>query len=907
MHKFRIAACLALLLWTGPGPALLSQPNSPQNAAPPPESRFQKVELAANLDEPMEMAVLPDGSVLVVERKGGIKRYDAQANQLRLVHTLPVFHDLEDGLLGLAPDPDFARNGFIYLFYSPVGEKPVQRVSRFRFDGQALQTASEKVLLEIPTQRKECCHSAGSLAFGPNGTLYIGVGDNTNPHNPGYYNSIDERPGREYWDAQRTAGNTHDLRGKVLRIKPEADGTYSIPEGNLFPKDGSKGRPEIYAMGCRNPYRIHVDAKTGYLYWGDVGQNTEDNPARGPISYDEFHQAKGPGFFGWPYFAGDNQPYADFDFETGKIGPFFDPARPVNASKNNTGSRELPPAQPAFIWYSYDESKRFKHLGTGGKSPIAGPVYRADRYARQPGWVATPRKFPDYYDGKLFIAEWMRDWINVVTMDEAGKLVAIERFMPSTVFDHPIELEFGPDGALYVLEYGTFWFAQNKNSRLVRIEYNAGNRPPVAMLDADKTAGAAPLTVQFSARKSYDHDPGDGLRYAWSFGGPGPAAAGGPTAQHTFARPGTYEVALTVSDPHGKSTTQRVNVQVGNEPPRIGLATTGNQSFYWPGKPLPYQVTVEDREDGSLAKGTIAPDDVLVTLDHLDMGTDLTFVAQQQQQAAQTYFHPGLELINKNDCRSCHHPEEASVGPSYRKVALRYQGDAQAGEALTQKIIKGGNGNWGETAMSAHPQLKPEEAAQMVTYILGLGKEDAAENRVPAKGRIAPPDTLAGSYLLRVTYRDKGGEGAPPQVGQRQFLLRPARLPAITCDDIHQAAKYRNAYVQFSAPGAYILFKNVDVTALREVTYAAAGAAPGRLELRLNKPDGPLLNALEVPPVAQQNQTADATAKDRFSRPVSGKLQPATGFHDVYVVYKNGPGAEVGMWNSFDLAWLEFK
>ncbi len=420
-----------------------------------------------------------------------------------------------------------------------MGEKPVQRVSRFALPGETLDLASEKVLLEIPTQRKECCHSAGSLAFGPEGNLYIAVGDNTNPHNPGYYNSIDERPGREYWDAQRTAGNTHDLRGKVLRIKPLADGGYAIPAGNLFPADGSRGKPEIYAVGCRNPYRIHVDPETGYLYWGDVGQNTENNPARGPISYDEFHQAKGPGFFGWPYFAGDNQPYADFDFATDKIGPFFDPKRPVNDSPNNTGSRELPPAQPAWIWYSYDESKRFRHLGTGGKSPIAGPVFYADRYAARPAWVETPRQFPNYYHGKLFIAEWMRDWINVVTVDSTGKLVDIERFMPSTVFDHPVDLEFGPDGALYVLEYGTFWFAQNKNARLVRVDYNPGNRPPVAVLEADKTAGAAPLTVRFSARKSYDHDSGDPLRYTWNFDGETGSQATGPAVQHVFRQPGT--------------------------------------------------------------------------------------------------------------------------------------------------------------------------------------------------------------------------------------------------------------------------------------------------------------------------------------------------------------------------------
>jgi cytochrome c len=465
----------------------------------PNENRFTKVNLVSGLDEPMELSVLPNGNVLFVERKGALRLFLPSENQAVEIGKLDVFHGLEDGLLGLALDPEFEKNAFIYLFYSPAGEKSVQRVSRFVLKNSTFDPTSEKVLLEIPTQRVECCHSAGSLAFGPDKTLYIAVGDNTNPHNPGYYNSIDERKGREYWDAQRTAGNTNDLRGKILRIKPEADGSYSIPDGNLFPRDDKNSRPEIYAMGCRNPYRVSVDKKTGYVYWGDVGQNTEDNPKRGPISYDEFHQAKEPGFFGWPYFAGDNKPYADFDFATEKIGPFFDPLHPRNESPNNTGRRDLPPAQGALIWYSYDSSKVFENLGTGGKSPIGGPVYYQDAN-KKVSWAPEAREFPPYYNGRLFIAEWMRDWINVVSMDDEGRLKSIERFMPSTKFDHPIDLEFGPDGALYVLEYGTFWFAQNKNARLARIEFRGGQQEAGSAGRGRQNCGGPSANRQFFGR-----------------------------------------------------------------------------------------------------------------------------------------------------------------------------------------------------------------------------------------------------------------------------------------------------------------------------------------------------------------------------------------------------------------------
>ena len=95
-------------------------------------------------------------------------------------------------------------------------------------------------------------------------------------------------------------------------------------------------------------------------------------------------------------------------------------------------------------------------------------------------------RFRHYYDGKLFIYEWMRGWIIAVTMDAKGDLVSMERFMPSHKFSNPIDMEFGPNGDLYVLEYGTAWFQGNDDARLVRIEYNAGNRKPIVAAGVDK-------------------------------------------------------------------------------------------------------------------------------------------------------------------------------------------------------------------------------------------------------------------------------------------------------------------------------------------------------------------------------------------------------------------------------------
>ena len=131
------------------------------------------------------------------------------------------------------------------------------------------------------------------------------------------------------------------------------DGTYSIPEGNLFKPGQEKTKPEIFVMGNRNPYRISVDKKKGYLYWGEVGPDSgvDSFETRGPRGYDEVNQARTAGFFGWPLFVGNNYAYHDYDYNTGKSGPAFDPAKPMNTSANNTGLTELPPARPAFIWY----------------------------------------------------------------------------------------------------------------------------------------------------------------------------------------------------------------------------------------------------------------------------------------------------------------------------------------------------------------------------------------------------------------------------------------------------------------------------------------------------------------------------------------------------------------------------
>ena len=451
-------------------------------ARPPAESRFSKTVLnAGGLDEPTEMAVLPSGDVLIAERHGDVLLYKDGQPTLRPAARLAVYDKLtatggtvEEGLLGLTIDPDFTRNHFVYLFYSPK-DTSVNRLSRFVFEGDSVRVGSEKVVLQFYSQREICCHTGGSLAWAPTGELFISTGDNSTPFdeknnkfaNHGFA-PLDDRPGHEPYDARRSSGNTNDLRGKLLRIRVKPDGSYEIPAGNLFAPGTPDTRPEIFVMGDRNPYRISVDQKTGWLYWGEVGPDANDDTlaTRGPRGYDEINQARAAGNFGWPLFVANNQAYHEWDYAKGISGAAFDSTTPRNDSRNNTGAKVLPPAHGAFIWYPYDDSPDFPTVGKGGRTAMAGPVYRPSLLKTR-----SDRALPTYYDGKLLIYDWIRGWMMAVTMQPNGDYDAIEPFMPSTKLHALIDMEMGPDGRLYLLEYGSQWFKKNADAALSRVEY----------------------------------------------------------------------------------------------------------------------------------------------------------------------------------------------------------------------------------------------------------------------------------------------------------------------------------------------------------------------------------------------------------------------------------------------------
>lgn len=898
------------------------------NAARPEANRFTRVVLAEKLNEPMALAPLEDGRVLFIERKGTIHQYNPATNRISVVATIPVsttytnregkVREAEDGLLGIVSDPNFTQNHWLYLYYSdPNASQNV--LARYEMQEDRLVIESKKILLEIPAQREECCHTGGGMVFDSQGNLYLLTGDNTSPFSSlvSGYAPIDERPGRSPWDAQKSASNTNDLRGKLIRIHPEPDGTYTIPKGNLFvdgnPNGNAPGgeprrtRPEIYGVGLRNPWRISHDSRTGYVYWGEVGPDMKDSVGLGPYGYDEFNQARQAGNFGWPYIVGNNAAYWDRDYATGKAGKEFNPAKLINDSPNNTGLRELPPAQKALIWYSYRASDEFPLMGNGGRSAVGGPIYHKADFKN------AQRPFPDYYEGKWLITDFMRGWIMAVTLDAQSNYVSMERFLPSERFDSPIDMKFAASGDLYLLEYGSAWFQGNDNARLVRIEYNSGNRKPVVQASADKTAGAIPLAVAFSSTGSTDYDH-DTLTYEWQItpkaGGPVQTfASPNPTVQ--FDKAGIYTAQLMVTDAQGASNSKTLEIKAGNEPPTVAVTLKGNQTFFFPNQSIEYTVQVTDREDGSLStsgttptgngSGQIMPDQVAVSMDYLPERFDRVAAAMNQRSADETASYATAQrLITESDCRACHTINRPSVGPTYQRIARKYAGDLNAVERLARKVISGGSGVWGEATMSAHPQLSLTDASTIVTYILSLSEEPKTAKSLPVSGsyRFMIPEGQPdkGVFIFRTAYSDKGAPDVPAISAEKVLLLRsPVLLPeqADTTKGTEQATA-QNRPFYLVGPGAYVGYTKLDLTGIDRIDVMAqapvrADAAGGTVEIRLDSPTGKLVG--ETPMISPRmtvSTTSAQTSSSVTQRPaISAQLAPTAGVYDVYFVVKN--------------------
>lgn len=460
---------------------------------------------------------------------GTIHMWDPKTQQVTKVGSLDVFGNkgggdelvkVEEGMLGIALDPKFAENGYVYLHYTPhsgldrAKHLAERRVSRFHIDPATnkLDAGSEKTLLKWSVQAHSCCHAGGGMSWDSKGNLYIATGDNNSSRFSDGYSGNNPEPnfgGVSFADARRTAGNTNNLNGKILRIHPEADGTYTVPSGNLFTGEeggGGKARKEIYVMGVRNPARIWVDPKTDYLYAGWVGPDAgEPSATWGPAKYDTFAVITSAGNQGWPYCMGNRQPYRDRNLpDPTKPLDWYDCQHLENNSPNNDGLTDLPPARNNTIWYSPqgggpdyprdangipsyklgEEKFLLPWLKGGGQATMNGPVYRynADK--------AGDGSWPSYWSGKWFVGDFYdQDQPRHAVLMDPGNMggtpihaESLAKMIPkgNDGIKNLMDWKFGPDGTLYVLDYGRGFFNYDDKSALWRVTYTGGAPTPSA-------------------------------------------------------------------------------------------------------------------------------------------------------------------------------------------------------------------------------------------------------------------------------------------------------------------------------------------------------------------------------------------------------------------------------------------
>ena len=648
MRKAR-SACLAVALG-----AFFALPSVAAAQDFPPASQFQKVTLNDRPGEPMSLAVLPDGRVLHSARTGQIRIHNPRTGLNTLAADMRespegLYQHDEEGVQGIALDPRFQNNRWVYVYYSPELDTPVDDpatggavnegdapfdietpadrarlelfegyllLSRFKLVGTELDFGSEQQILRVPVDRGICCHVGGKIDFDGEGNLYLSTGDDTNPFQSSGYSPIDERDTRNpAFDAQRTSANTNDLRGKVLRIRVTSDGDYSVPAGNLFRPGTPRTRPEIYAMGFRNPFRMAVDRQSNNVYVGDYSPDAdEDDPLRGPAGYGRWMLIDRPGNYGWPYCMTRNLGYVDYDFETEESGDEFNCFSPRNDSPNNTGRRQLPDMVNPDVWYSYPDSdpglfpELFQDMLEGdGIGPMGGPAYDFRSGNR------SETKWPAAFDGHPLFYEWTRDYVKVFELNRphGNRLEQIHNLFPGgasgIIQDNPMDMEFGPDGALYTLEYGDGFFVESPDAQLGRIDFvRRGERTPVPKVTANVTSSLnPPLTVNFSSAGTTDAN-GDTLAYAWDFNADGVVDSRQPNASYTYTERGIWDATLRVTDSTGRSASASVEIIVGNQAPEVNLTVVSTTPPFGFGDAVTFTVTVTDEQPIDCARVSVA-------------------------------------------------------------------------------------------------------------------------------------------------------------------------------------------------------------------------------------------------------------------------------------------------------------
>ncbi len=376
---------------------------------------FHEGVVAGNLGAPTALDVLPDGRVLVSEQTGTLAVVPVGGGAATTALTLTVDDNGERGLLGVAHDPNFVSNHFIYIYHtvpaSGGGEAGAfNEVTRFTLNGNVADPTSAVNILKLNDLSDATNHNGGSMHFGPDGKLYIGVGENADPDNSQSLNT---------------------LLGKILRIDvstivpgdPVNDVAKIVPADNPFVNRVSGINKAIYALGVRNPFTFEVNPN-GTIFINDVGQST----------WEEIDLLKAGANYGWGLSEGfSGGPPAG-------IGPgrYMDPLLAYNHNGGPAG---------------------------GGIAIIGGVTYAA------PSGPGT-HPFPASFDGKYFYADLGGGFMRVFDPAKPGS-----KGNPDTSSAFATGLSGNPVGMAMAPDGGIYYVAQGDGGELLKISFTG--LPPV--------------------------------------------------------------------------------------------------------------------------------------------------------------------------------------------------------------------------------------------------------------------------------------------------------------------------------------------------------------------------------------------------------------------------------------------
>jgi glucose/arabinose dehydrogenase len=393
---------------------------------------FQETLVAGGLGSPTAMATAPDGRIFITAQSGDLRVVKNGALLSTPFLHVDVDSSGERGLLGVAFDPNFGVNHFLYVYYTVPGTGVHNRVSRFTADAANPEVAaagSEKDILDLDPLSTATNHNGGAIHFGSDGKLYVAVGENANAAN------------------SQTLGN---LLGKVLRLdvsqitaSDPADSAKLIPPDNPFVGRAAGIDQLIYALGFRNPFTFAVQPGSGIIFVNDVGEDT----------WEEIDRLTAGGNFGW--------------------------------NKSEGFAATVPPAGLGPGTYQ-DPQLSYNHRGGpagGGIAIVGGAFYNP------PAGAASP--FPAAYVGKYFYADLGGNWIRVFDPTHPGSLTVPDTssgFATGTV-GNPVDIAVAADGGLYYL-------ARGSGGELLKISFTGLPPPPPAPPPPPPSVAMFPASVR---------------------------------------------------------------------------------------------------------------------------------------------------------------------------------------------------------------------------------------------------------------------------------------------------------------------------------------------------------------------------------------------------------------------------